>query len=319
MKNKKVYSGIGGQAVLEGIMMKNKNEYSLAVRTTDGNIVVEKNEYVSLQDKYKILGLPFIRGIFSMIDSLMIGTKTLTRSAELSGVEDESYEPSKLEKWLDEKLGDKFMPIAMGITTVISFGIAIVIFMLVPAAIGNIFKIWTNSRFIISFIEGMIRIIIFVVYVKLISKFDEIKKTFEYHGSEHKCINCIESGLDLTVENVMKSSKEHKRCGTSFLVFVMIVSILLFMFIPTVNIWQKFISRILLIPVIAGISYEVLRLMGRFDNKFVDVLSRPGMWMQGLTTKEPKEKEVEVAIRAVEDVFDWRDFQKKNFNKSFGD
>ena len=309
---KKVYSGIGGQAVLNGIMMKNKNEYSIAVRTENKDIVVEKNKYTMLQEKYKFLALPFIRGIFSMIDSLVIGTKTLTRSAEMSG--EVEYEQSKFELWLDKVFGDKATNVLMGLATIVSFIFAISIFMLLPAGLGYLFKLFVKNDFFISLFEGLIRIAIFIIYIKLVSLMPEIRETFEYHGSEHKCINCIENGWDLNVENVMKASKEHKRCGTSFLVYVMIVSILLFMFIPTANIYQRFISRILLIPVIAGISYEVLRVMGRFDNKCVDILSRPGMWMQGLTTREPNKAQVEVAIKAVEEVFDWKDFKEKNFS-----
>ena len=309
---KKVYSGIGGQAVLNGIMMKNKNEYSIAVRTENKDIVVEKNKYTMLQEKYKFLELPFIRGIFSMIDSLVIGTKTLTRSAEMSG--EVEYEQSKFELWLDKVFGDKATNVLMGLATIISFIFAIGIFMLLPAGLGYLFKLFIKNDFFISLFEGLIRIAIFIIYIKLVSLMPEIRETFEYHGSEHKCINCIENGWDLNVENVMKASKEHKRCGTSFLVYVMIISILLFMFIPTANIYQRFISRILLIPVIAGISYEVLRVMGRFDNKCVDILSRPGMWMQGLTTREPNKAQVEVAIKAVEEVFDWKDFKEKNFS-----
>ena len=309
---KKVYSGIGGQAVLNGIMMKNKNEYSIAVRTENKDIVVEKNKYTMLQEKYKFLALPFIRGIFSMIDSLVIGTKTLTRSAELSG--EVEYEQYKFELLLDKVFGDKATNVLMGLATIVSFIFAISIFMLLPAGLGYLFKLFVKNDFFISLFEGLIRIAIFIIYTKLVSLMPEIRETFEYHGSEHKCINCIENGWDLNVENVMKASKEHKRCGTSFLVYVMIVSILLFMFIPTANIYQRFISRILLIPVIAGISYEVLRVMGRFDNKCVDILSRPGMWMQGLTTREPNKAQVEVAIKAVEEVFDWKDFKEKNFS-----
>ena len=310
---KKCFSGIGGQAVLNGIMMKNKDEYSLAVRMEDGSINVEKNEYKMLQEKYKILKLPFIRGIFAMVDSLILGTKTLQRSAELVGEVEE--EPSKFEKWLEKKLGDKWMNVILVIVTTISFGFAICVFMLLPAGIGSVCKMFIQNNFIVSFIEGISRIIIFITYIKIVSRLKEIRETFEYHGSEHKCINCIENGWDLTVENVLKASKEHKRCGTSFLVYVMIISIILFMFIPTSTVLQKFVSRILLVPFIAGISYEVLRLMGKFDNKLVDIISRPGMWMQGLTTREPNAKQVEVAIKAVEEVFDWKKFQKENFNK----
>ena len=314
---KKVYSGIGGQAVIEGIMMKNKNEYAVACRKPNGDIEVKKDTYVMLQEKYKILSLPFIRGIFSMVDSLILGSKTLEYSA--SFYEDEEIEnESKIDKWLNDHLNEKTFGIVMGILTVISVAVAIIIFAAVPAGIGSLVKKIFNisSRFWVAFIEGISRIIIFILYVKLISRMEEIRRTFEYHGSEHKCINCIENGWDLTVENVMRASKEHKRCGTSFLVYIMVISIFLFMFINPPTLMLKFISRILLIPVVAGISYEVLRLMGRFDNELVNIISRPGMWMQGLTTKEPDEKEVEVAIKAVEAVFDWRKFKEEHFNKA---
>ena len=311
---KKVYSGIGGQAVIEGIMMKNKSEYSVAVRKPDGEIVVKKDKYVMLQEKFKLLSLPFIRGIFSMIDSLILGTRTLEYSASFYE-EDEVENESKIDKWLNEHLNEKTFGIVMGIMTVISVVFALVVFAAVPAGIGSLCKkvFNINSRFLVAFIEGISRIIIFILYIKLISRMEEIRRTFEYHGSEHKCINCIENGWDLTIENVMKASKEHKRCGTSFLVYVMVISIFLFMFINPPTLLLKFISRIILIPVVAGISYEVLRLMGKFDNKLVDIISRPGMWMQGLTTREPDEKEVEVAIKAVEEVFDWRKFKEENF------
>ena len=314
--NKKCYSGIGGQAVIEGIMMKNKDDYSVAVRKSDGQIVVKKDKYLMLSQKYKILGLPFIRGIFSMVDSLILGSKTLEYSASFFDDETGSDSESKLDKWLNEHVNEKTMGIIMSIITVVSVVFALLVFSVLPAAIGSLFKAITktNSHFLTAFIEGIVRIIIFVLYIKLISRMDEIRRTFEYHGSEHKCINCIENGWDLTVENVLKASKEHKRCGTSFLVYVMVISIFLFMFINPPTLIHKFISRIVLIPVVAGVSYEVLRFSGKFDNKFVDFISRPGMWMQGLTTLEPDAKEVEVAIKAVEEVFDWRKFKSENFN-----
>lgn len=311
-KHKKVYSGIGGQAVLEGIMMKNKNEYAVAIRKPDGNIEVKKDIYIMMSEKIKPLSLPFIRGIFSMIDSLILGSRILEYSASfIEG--DEGVSETKLDKWLNEHLNDKSMKVLTGIITVISFVIALIIFSLVPAFIGQIVKRFNYNDTISAVVEGFSRIGIFVAYVKLISNVNDIKRTFQYHGSEHKCINCIENGLDLTVDNVMISSKEHKRCGTSFLVIVMIISIFLFMFLKFDNIWIKFLSRILLIPFIAGVSYEMLRFMGKFDNKFVDIISRPGMWMQGLTTLEPDRDQVEVAIKAVEEVFDWKRFKEDNF------
>ena len=311
-KHKKVYSGIGGQAVLEGIMMKNNKEYAVAIRKPDGNIEVKKDTYVMMSEKIKILGLPFIRGIFSMIDSLILGSKILEYSASFIE-DDEDAKETKLDKWLNEHLNENNMKILTGIITVISFVVAIIIFSLVPALIGQIVKKYIDDDTIAAVIEGLSRIAIFVAYVKLISNVNDIKRTFQYHGSEHKCINCIENGLDLTVDNVMISSKEHKRCGTSFLVIVMIISIFLFMFLRFDNLLIKFLSRIILIPVIAGVSYELLRFMGKFDNKFVDIISRPGMWMQSLTTLEPERDQVEVAIKAVEEVFDWRKFKEENF------
>ena len=265
--NKKCYSGIGGQAVIEGIMMKNKDEYSVAVRKPDGHIVVKKDKYLMLSQKYKVFGLPFIRGIFSMIDSPY-------------DTSDENE--SKIDKWLNEHVNEKTMGIIMGIITIISIVFALIVFSVLPAAIGSLFKAITktDSQFLTAFVEGVMRIVIFVLYIKLISRMEEIRRTFEYHGSEHKCINCIENGWDLNVENVLKASKEHKRCGTSFLVYVMVISIFLFMFINPPTLLLKFVSRIILIPVVAGVSYEVLRLAGKFDNKFVDIISRLGMWMQ---------------------------------------
>ena len=314
--NKKCYSGIGGQAVIEGIMMKNKDDYSVAVRKSNGEIVVKKDKYLMLTQKHKILGLPFIRGIFSMVDSLILGSKTLEYSASFFEDEENNENESKLDKWLNDHVNEKTMGIIMGIVTVISIIFALLVFSVLPAAIGSFFKMITKteSHFLTAFVEGIVRIILFVLYIKLISRMEEIRRTFEYHGSEHKCINCIENGWDLNVENVLKASKEHKRCGTSFLVYVMVISIFLFMFINPPTLIHKFISRIILIPVVAGVSYEVLRLAGKFDNKFVDIISRPGMWMQGLTTLEPDAKEVEVAIKAVEEVFDWRKFKSENFN-----
>ena len=314
-KNKKCYSGIGGQAVIEGIMMKNMDDYAVAVRKSNGEIVVKSDKYVMLSKKYKIFGLPFIRGIFSMIDSFILGAKTLEYSASFFDDEVETENDSKIDKWLNEHLNEKTMGVIMSIVTVLSVIFAILVFSLLPAAIGSLFKeiTKTENHFIVAFIEGILRIILFILYIKLISKMDEIKRTFEYHGSEHKCINCIENGWDLTVENVLKASKEHKRCGTSFLVYVMVISIFLFMFINPPTLLLKFVSRIILIPVVAGVSYEILRFAGKFDNEFVNLISRPGMWMQGLTTREPDEKEVEVAIKAVEAVFDWKKFKEEHF------
>lgn len=309
---KQVYSGIGGQAVIEGIMMKNKEDYSVAVRKPDGSIDVIQGEYLSLTDKYPIFRLPFLRGILSFYDSMALGMKCLSHSASFYE-DDEGSEPGKLEQFLDKLFGEKVEQVLSALVMVFSFAMALFIFVALPTILLSFVKKFLPIESALAFLEGLLRILIFVLYIKLISRAKDIRRTFEYHGAEHKCINCVEHGLDLTVDNVMASSKEHKRCGTSFIVYVMMISIFLFMFLHFDSLYLKILSRLLLIPVIAGISYEVLRLVGMVDNPLTRLLFIPGMWMQGLTTKEPERDEVEVAIAAVERVFDWRAFQKKAF------
>ena len=307
------YSGIGGQAVIEGIMMKNKDDYATAVRKPDGEIEVQKDRYVSMTEKVKFFSLPFVRGIFSFADSLILGMKTLTFSASFFEDDEDDLEPSKFELFLNRVFGEKLEKVLMGVVMVFSVILAVGIFMVLPLFISNIFRRFITSGTLMAFLEGVIRIAIFVVYIKLISRMEDIRRTFMYHGAEHKCINCIEHGLDLTVDNVRASSKQHKRCGTSFLIIVMVISILFFMVIRVDNFWMKALSRIVLIPVIAGVSYEFLRLAGRSDTWLVNMLSKPGMWMQNLTTKEPDDSMIEVAIEAVNAVFDWKEYLKENF------
>lgn len=311
------YSGIGGQALLEGIMMKNKDEYAVAVRKPDGEIAVEKDTYKGVSAKCRLFSLPFIRGVFNFADSLILGMKTLTWSASFFEDEEEEEKPGKFEQFLIDKFGEKLESVLMGAVMVFSVVMAIGIFMILPMLISNLFRIVIKSETVMAVLEGCIRIGIFIAYVKIISRMDDIKRTFMYHGSEHKCINCLEHGLELNVENVMKSSKEHKRCGTSFLLIVMMISILFFMVIRVEGIWLRMVSRIILIPVIAGISYEVLRLAGRSNSKLMDIVSKPGLWMQGLTTFEPDESMVEVAIAAVEQVFDWKAYLEENFPEKY--
>ena len=306
------YSGIGGQAVIEGIMMQNGTNYAIAVRKPDGEIEMKKDTYVSLTKKHKLLALPFIRGVFSFADSMIVGMRALTWSCSFFE-DDEEEEAGPVEKWLDRVFGEKLEGILMSIVMVLSFVLAIGIFMLLPMLIANFCRSFIKSETVMAVLEGVIRIVIFVAYIKLVSRMDEIRRTFMYHGSEHKCINCIEHGLALNVDNVRASSKEHKRCGTSFIMFVMIVSILFFMVLRPETLWLRAVSRILLIPVIAGVSYEFLRFAGRHDSFLVNLLSRPGMWMQGLTTTEPDDSMIEVAIAAVETVFDWRAYLDENF------
>lgn len=306
------YSGIGGQAVIEGIMMKNKDAYATAVRRPDGEIEVSQDTYVSLTEKYKLFSLPFVRGIFSFADSMILGMRTLTWSASFFE-DDEDSEPGKFELWLDRVFGEKMEAALMSLVMVFSVVVAIGIFMVLPLLLANFFRRFIASDTVMAVLEGALRIGIFITYIKVISRMEDIRRTFMYHGAEHKCINCIEHGLALNVENVRASSKQHKRCGTSFLLIVMVISILFFMVIRVHTVWLRILSRILLIPVIAGVSYEFLRLAGRSDSKLVDILSRPGMWMQNLTTKEPDDSMIQVAICAVETVFDWKAYLTENF------
>lgn len=307
-------SGIGGQAVMEGIMMRNGSEYSVAVRKENGEIEVKKETYKGVGSKCKLFRFPFIRGIFSFVDSLVLGMKSLNYSASLFMEDGEEEEPGRFEKWLQKKFGDKAEKVIMDLTMVISIILAMGIFMVFPTWVSTLMKPLLGNGIWMALFEGVLRIAIFIAYMGLISLMPDIKRTYMYHGAEHKCINCIEHGLPLTVENVMKSSKEHKRCGTSFLLIVMVISILFFLVIRPETLWLRLVSRILLIPVIAGVSFEFLRLAGNSDNPVVNLLSKPGLMLQGLTTKEPDEKMAEVAICAVEAVFDWKAYEEANFN-----
>lgn len=305
-------SNIGGQAVLEGIMMRHGDDYAVAVRKPDGEIFVQKEEYHSVI-KWKVLTkIPFIRGVFNFIDSMVLGIKTLMFSAEL--YEDE--EEVKSEKELTEKeiakkeKQEKWM---MNATVAISLVIAAAVFMVLPYFLSSLLKPLMPSYHLRTLVEGFVRIGIFILYIALISRMDDIQRTFMYHGAEHKCINCIEHGLPLTVDNVRISSRQHKRCGTSFLFFVLAISIILLMLIQVESPLMRVIVRIALIPVIAGISYEVLKLAGRSENPIINLLSRPGLAIQKLTTKEPDDSMIEVAIQAVEAVFDWRAYEAENF------
>lgn len=300
-------SNIGGQAVLEGIMMRNGGKYSVAVRKADGEIAVDVQDYHSFLPWKAPLKIPFIRGIFSFVDSLVLGMRTLMYSA--SFFEEEEGEELTAEEAAKQEKQDK---VIMSVTMVIAVIIAVALFMVLPYFLSSFVEKYTSSRAAMTIFEGVIRVAIFLLYVFLISRTKDIKRTFMYHGAEHKCINCIEHGMELNVENVRKSSKQHKRCGTSFLFFVMIVSIIFCFFITTDSQVLRVIIRIALFPLIAGVSYEIIRLAGNSDNFLVNLLSRPGMWVQNMTTKEPDDSMIEVGIRAVEEVFDWRAWQKEN-------
>lgn len=304
--------GIGGQAVLEGVMMKKGDLYAVTVRKPDGELVIDTEEFHGVLHGNKTKKLPFIRGIFNFVDSLILGTRTLTYSSQF--FEDEAVKETSMDKWFKKTFKDKAENVVSGLTVVVSIVFAIAIFMVLPYFISSLLNSIVRHTTVLAIIEGIIRLAIFVGYVILISAMEDIKRVYMYHGAEHKCINCIEHGRELTVENVMASSRLHKRCGTSFMLLVMVISIVLFMFISVEDPALRVLIRILLVPVIAGISYEIIRLAGNNGNNIlVKVISAPGMWLQTLTTKEPTEDMVEVAIKSVEAVFDWKEYLKEEF------
>lgn len=295
------YSGIGGQAVIEGVMMRNEENYAVAVRKPDNEIEIKKEKKGSIRDKYKFFNVPIIRGVVSFVESLIVGMGTLNYSASFYE-EEEGKESDSSEK--DAKKDSIVMGLVMAVAIIAAIGI----FVVVPYLIGQLLQKVIPSTILCCLIEGVIRVVLFITYVKLISLMQDIKRVFMYHGAEHKSINCIENGLELTVENVKKQTTAHKRCGTSFMLIVMLISILFFMFINVDSGWLRMVLRILLVPVIAGISFEFIRFAGKHDNKVINVLSKPGLWLQSLTTAEPTEDMIEVAIASVNAVFDWKAF-----------
>ena len=317
------YSGIGGQAVMEGVMMKNQEKYAVAVRKPDQEIVVETSTYEGLIKNKKIRNMPILRGVFSFIESLVLGMKTLTFSASFFEEEEEEKSGSrKAEKRAgaqkpapteeEQKKKEKRQEHAlMGGTVAISIVLAVAIFMVLPYYISVFFQRFITSQTLLALLEGVIRLTIFIGYVAAISLMPDIKRVYMYHGAEHKCINCIEQGMDLTVENVRKSSRLHKRCGTSFLLIVMLISIVFFLFIRVDNRILQLLLRLVLIPVIAGVSYEFIRLAGRSDHMLVNLFSKPGLLLQRITTREPDDSMIEVGIASVEAVFDWKAYVKE--------
>ncbi|WP_313528448.1 DUF1385 domain-containing protein [Anaerotignum sp.] len=302
-KEKKVrQTSIGGQAVIEGVMMRGKKMYAMAVRNPEGGITLEKNEWGGISTK-GLFKYPIFRGIGAFVDSLITGTKILMHSAEIAGEDWAEEELSPFEKFLQDKLGDKINDILIYFSVTLSLVLGMGLFFVLPVWLGNFFKemvpVWA-----LGVIEGLLRIAIFLIYLFLISRMKEIKRVFQYHGAEHKTINCFESGLDLTVDNVKPCSRLHKRCGTSFLLFVMIISMIVFFFVRTDTLVLRLISRILLVPFIAGISYEVIRWAGKSDSKIVEIISYPGFCLQKITTAEPDEAQIETAIAAMKGVLE---------------
>ena len=304
---------------MEGIMMRNKDLYSIAVRKPDQEIEVKVEPYKSVINSKTLSKIPIVRGVVSFIDSLVVGIKCLMYSATFFEEEEEEQkekkELSEEEKRALEEKEKKQEKALMTGTLIFSVVIAVAVFMMLPYFLSNLFRQVTDSRWVLSLVESVVRVVIFLGYLFLVSRMKDIQRTFMYHGAEHKCINCIEHGLELNVENVMKSSRLHKRCGTSFLFFVIIVSIIFLMFIQVESHVWRIVVRLLLVPVIAGVSFEIIRLAGRSDNPVVNLLSKPGMALQKLTTREPDESQAQVAIAAVEAVFDWKAFLKENFGR----
>ena len=298
---------IGGQAVIEGVMMKNMDRYAVSVRKPNGKIETKVEECVSFAEKHPLFQLPVFRGMANFLESMVIGMKTLNYSASFYEDEEEQTE-SRTEQLLEKILGEKAEKIIMGIVLVFSLAISIGLFMILPYIASEALGELIRNEYVILFMEGIIRIAIFLGYIVLISRMEDIKRVFMYHGAEHKTINCLEAGVPLTPENVDNFSRLHKRCGTSFIFIVMIISMVFFFFIRVDTIWLRIVLRLLFLPLVAGVSYEFIRLAGSSDHPLVQIFSKPGLALQRLTTKEPDHSMIEVAIASVEGVFDWREY-----------
>ncbi len=298
---------IGGQAVIEGVMMKNMDRYAVSVRKPNGKIETKVEECVSFAEKHPLFQLPVFRGMANFLESMVIGMKTLNYSASFYEDEEEQTE-SRTEQLLEKILGEKAEKIIMGIVLVFSLAISIGLFMILPHIASEALGKLIRNEYVILFMEGIIRIAIFLGYIVLISRMEDIKRVFMYHGAEHKTINCLEAGVPLTPENVDNFSRLHKRCGTSFIFIVMIISMVFFFFIRVDTIWLRIVLRLLFLPLVAGVSYEFIRLAGSSDHPLVQIFSKPGLALQRLTTKEPDHSMIEVAIASVEGVFDWREY-----------
>lgn len=294
------YSGIGGQAVMEGVMMKNADKYAVAVRKQDKDIVVDVREEKGILSDPRLKKIPILRGIVNFIDSMVIGMQALTYSASFFEEEDDENKNVKNSEAKEKAV--------TAITVAVSIGLAVLIFMMLPYFLSTVFERFISSHTVVALIEGILRLIIFLAYITLISLMEDMRRVYMYHGAEHKCINCIENGLELNIENVKKSSRYHKRCGTSFILIVLLVTIVFFMFIQVDSQIMRVAYRLLLVPLIAGVSYEFIRLAGRKENPVIEALSKPGLWLQRITTREPDEDMIEVGIASVEAVFDWRKY-----------
>ncbi len=302
MSTKEHKTSIGGQAVIEGVMMRGPKDIAVAVRKSNGEIVVDKKPVSSVLQKCKFLKLPIIRGIVSFVESLVLGVRTLMFSAELYDLEEEdpTYQPSKFDEWLEKVFKNKDAVIYTSV--VIALVLSMALFVFLPALITKYTTNFITNDVARSLIEGGVRMAIFVLYIWLVSKTKDIQRVFEYHGAEHKTIACYEHGDELTVENVKKYSRLHPRCGTSFLIEVMIISVIVFSFLSWDSLPVRILSKLALMPFVAGFAYEIIKLAGRCDNKLVQIINKPGMWLQKLTTKEPDAEQIEVAIRSLTEV-----------------
>ena len=302
-KSPKHITSIGGQAVIEGVMMRGPKEIATAVRKSDGSIVIDKSPVSSVVLKYKLNKIPIIRGVVSFVESLVTGMKCLMFSADQMDIEDEEdYKPSKFEKWLVDKFGDRVKDIAIYFSVAVALVFSVCLFMLLPNALATVIKHFTENHVVLNLAEGVIRMAIFLGYLTLVSRMKDIQRVFEYHGAEHKTIATYESGDELTVENARAHSRFHPRCGTSFLLIVMVVSIIVFSCLKWGHMWQNMLYRLLLLPVVAGISYEMIKIAGRSKNRFVALLTKPGLWLQRITTREPDDSQLEVAIASLKAV-----------------
>lgn len=296
-------TSIGGQAVIEGVMMRGPKETATAVRKSDGSIVIDKKPVSSFVTKYKLNKIPIVRGVFSFVDSLVTGMKCLMFSADQMDLEeDEAYQNSKFEDWLERKFGDKIKDIAIYFAVFVSIIFSVGLFMLLPNLLATVVAMFVKSRVVLNFAEGLIRMGIFLTYLLLVSRMKDIQRVFEYHGAEHKTIATYESGAELTVENARGHSRLHPRCGTSFLLIVMVVSIVIFSFLRWGAMWQNIVTRLALMPVVAGISYEIIKFAGKSKLSCVKILTKPGLWLQKITTREPDDSQLEVAIASLKAV-----------------
>lgn len=302
MNKEKHMTSIGGSAVMEGVMMRGPKKIATAVRKPDGEIALDIREVSQLVTKYRVNKIPIVRGVFSFFDSMICSIRSLMWSAEFFEVEGEESKESKFDKWLENKFGDKIKDIVIYFSLFVSLVFSIGLFFILPNLVTGFAGKFIESNALKTLIEGIIRIGIFLGYVLLVSQMEDIKRVFQYHGAEHKTIFCYEAGLELTPENARSMPRLHPRCGTSFLVFVMIISIIMFSFISWDNMWIRLGLRLLLLPVIAGLSYEVIRWAGKSKSKIVCAISRPGMWLQKITTREPDDSQLEVAIKSMQAV-----------------